>query len=42
LEAPVPSFWHAVRKAVMPSTINPVAHRDSFRTKKQFTHELVM
>jgi hypothetical protein len=30
LEVPVPPFSHAARKAVMPSTINPVAHRDSF------------
>jgi hypothetical protein len=42
LEASTPPFWHATRKAVMPSTISPVANRDSFRTKKQFTHELVM
>jgi hypothetical protein len=33
LEAPAPPFLHAARKAVMPSTINPVAHRDSFRTR---------
>jgi len=33
LEAPAPPFWHAARKTVMPSTINPVAHRDSFRTR---------
>jgi hypothetical protein len=33
LEAPAPPFLHAARKAVMPSTINPVAHQDSFRTR---------
>jgi hypothetical protein len=36
LEASTPPFWHATRKPVMPS------NRDSFRTKKQFMHELVM
>jgi hypothetical protein len=33
LEASTPPFWHAATKAVMPSTINPVANRDSFRTR---------
>jgi hypothetical protein len=33
LEAPAPPFSHAAIKAVRPSTINPVAHRDSFRTR---------
>ena len=28
------------KKAVIPRTINPVAHRDSFRTKEQFMHEI--
>ena len=32
LEARGLSFSHATRKVVMPSTINPVARRDSFRT----------
>jgi hypothetical protein len=42
LEASTPPFWHAATQAVMPSTINPAANRDFFRTRKPFAHESVM